>query len=606
VLPIRPDDVGVSWLPLYHDMGLIGAWLCALYFGIPITILSPLAFLARPARWLWALHAHRGTISPAPNFAFDLCVRRIADDEIQGLDLSAWRLALNGSEPVSMETIDRFTRRFEPYGFRPEAMRPTYGLAEASVGLTVSPGGRRPRAERGVVSCGTPLPDHRVRIVDDTGNPVGERVEGRIEFRGPSVTSGYFRNATATRAAFRDGWCDSGDLGFQADGELFVTGRRKDIVIKAGRNLHPHQVEELVAEAPGIRKGCVAAFGIPDPAIGTERLVVVAETRQTGAEPRERLRADIVQRVIAGLGIPPDVVAIYGPGTVLKTPSGKIRRGATRDAYRAGRLGARSSARRQWARLLLLDFAARLRRAPQATSALAYAGWTAFVVALSFPLLWALVLVLPRGRAVDRATRIWSRLVLGLAGWALQVEGLPALPARGAALFVCNHSSYLDVVALLAAIPAEFRFVAKRELSRVPLIGAVIRKAGHLTVDRVDLSRGVADAEQVTRVLRRGTSVLFFPEGTFVRAAGILPFRLGAFKAAVEAQCPVIPVGLHGTRDILPAYCWLPRRGRITVTIGSPITPEKGDWREIVRIRDLARAEVARTAGERRVEDHGA
>jgi 1-acyl-sn-glycerol-3-phosphate acyltransferase len=225
------------------------------------------------------------------------------------------------------------------------------------------------------------------------------------------------------------------------------------------------------------------------------------------------------------------------------------------------------------------------------------------VLAIGVPLLWALVLLLPRGRAVDRATRLWSRIVLALAGCPLRVEGLARLPAHGSVLFVCNHSSYLDVPALLAAIPAEFRFVAKRELARAPLIGAVIRNARHLTVDRVDLSRGVADAEKITGVLRRGTSVLFFPEGTFVRASGILPFRLGAFKAAVDAQCPVVPVGLHGTRDILPAYRWLPRRAPITVTIGSPITPEKSDWREMVRIRDHARAEVARAAGERRVEE---
>ena len=605
-LTIRPDDVGVSWLPLYHDMGLIGAWLGALYFGIPITIMSPLSFLARPARWLWALHAHRGTISPAPNFAFDLCVKRIADDEIRGLDLSAWRLALNGSEPVSVETIDRFTRRFAPYGFRPEAMCPTYGLAEASVGLTVGPVGRRPRVERGVVSCGVALPGHEIRIVDAAGNPVDDGIEARIEFRGPSVTSGYFRNPTATHAVFRDGWCDSGDLGFRTDGELFVTGRSKDLVIKAGRNLHPHHVEELVGEVPGIRKGCVAVFGVPDPNLATERLVVVAESRQTEAAARERLRAAVVERVIAGIGIPPDVVAIYGPGTVLKTPSGKIRRGATRDAYRAGQLGAHPSARRQWARLLALDLVARLRRVPDTACALAYAGWTGVLLAIGFPLLWAVALLLPRGRAVDRATRIWSRSVLALAGCRLRVEGLARLPARGAALLVCNHSSYLDVPALLAAIPTEFRFVAKRELGRAPVIGAVIRKARHLTVDRVDLSRGVADAEYITRVLRQGTPILFFPEGTFVRASGILPFRLGAFKAAVEARCPIVPIGVRGTREILPAYRWLPRRGPITVTIGSPITPEKDDWREMVRIRDRARAEVARAAGEQLVEERGA
>jgi acyl-CoA synthetase (AMP-forming)/AMP-acid ligase II len=287
-LAIGPDDVAVSWLPLYHDMGLIGAWLGSLYHGIPVVILSPLAFLARPARWLWALHRHRGTLSPAPNFAFDLCVTRIRDADLDGLDLSSWRLALNGSEAVSADTIERFTRRFAPYGFRPEAMCPVYGLAEASVGLTMSPPGQPPRVDRvsrdvftetrtaatasgeetaplRFASCGRPLPGHAVRIVGPDGRPLGERTEGGLEFRGPSVTAGYFRNPQVTAAVLHDGWMDSGDLGYWAEGELFITGRRKDMIKKAGRNLYPQEIEEMVGDLPGIRKGCVAAFGLADP-----------------------------------------------------------------------------------------------------------------------------------------------------------------------------------------------------------------------------------------------------------------------------------------------------------------------------------------------------
>ncbi len=601
-IEIRPDDVAVSWLPLYHDMGLIGAWLGALYFGIPIAILSPLAFLARPARWLWALHAHRGTVSPAPNFAFDLCVRKVAEDEIRGLDLSTWRLALNGSESVSAETIARFARRFAPYGFRPEAMCPTYGLAEASVGLTVCPPGRRPRVKGRVVSCGRALPGHEIRVVDAAGRAMAERAEGRIEFRGPSVTRGYFRNAEATRAAFREGWCDSGDLGYVAEGELFVTGRRKDLIIKAGRNLHPQEIEDLAGDVPGIRKGCVAAFGVADPAIGTERLVVVAETRETAPDARERLRASVVARVVAAVGVPPDTVVIAAPGTVLKTPSGKVRRSATRELYLAGRLEVRRSARGQWARLILRDWAARLRRAPALAAGLAYGVRVGTVLAVAFPVLWLLVLVL-RGRVVDRVVRGWCRAVLRLAGCELRVEGLEHLPRAGTVLFASNHASYVDAVALVAAIPAEFRFVAKRELAEAPLIGAVIRKVGHLTVERVDLSRSVADADRVARALREGVSLLFFPEGTFVSAPGVRQFRLGAFKAAVEAKCPVVPVALRGTRDVLPAYAWVPRRGAITVTIGAPVLPETTEWREMVRLRDLVRAEIVRGSGEPRVEE---
>ncbi len=621
-IQIRPDDVGVSWLPLYHDMGLIGSWLATLYFGIPIAILSPLAFLSRPARWLWALHAHRATVSPAPNFAFDLCVRKVGDHEIQGLDLSSWRLAFNGSEPVSPETIERFTRRFAPYGFRPEAMCPVYGLAESAVALTVPPLGRPPRVDAVArepfqrsgearpappdeptrlrfVSCGRPLPEHQVRIVD-AGRPVGERVEGRIEFRGPSVTAGYFRNPAATRAALRDGWMDSGDLGYRADGELFITGRQKDVIIKAGRNLYPQEVEEVAGEVAGIRKGCVAAFGVADPEIGTERLVVVAESRETDPEPRERLRTAIVDRVVGALGIPPDAVIISAPGTVLKTSSGKVRRGATRQAYLSGALArGRRSALRQWARLHVEDWGARAERLGGRVGALFYASYVAALLLLALPALWGLLLFAPQGRRADRLVRLWCRGLLALSGYPLRVEGAENLLGTGPAVLAANHASYLDSVVLLAALPEEIAFVAKRELTSWPLVGTVIRKVGHLPVERADLARSVADAERATALLRAGTSLLFFPEGTFVRQPGILPFRLGCFKAAVETGRPLIPVTIRGTREILPDGTWLPRRGAITVAIGAPIKPEGAGWQEMVRLRDQVRAEICRRSGER-------
>ncbi len=621
-LAIRPDDVAVSWLPLYHDMGLIGSWLGALYFGIPIVILSPLGFLSRPARWLWALHAHRGTVSAAPNFAFDLCVRKIADAEIQGLDLSAWRLALNGSEPVSAETIERFTRRFRPLGFRAESMCPVYGLAEAAVALTIpSPGegpridhvAREPFERRGearpapaaggpflrIVGCGRPLPGHEVRIVDKVGRPVGERVEGRIEFRGPSVTSGYFRNPEITRAALHEGWMDSGDLGYWADGELFVTGRQKDLIIKAGRNLYPQEVEEIVGAIPGIRKGCVAAFGVHDAAIGTERLVVIAETREPELSRRAHLEAEVMDRTVAALGLPPDTIVIAEPGAVLKTSSGKIRRSATKDAYRDGALGRRRpSARVQWMHLHANDVCARLAGAARRGKDLALGFYLGCLLLFTTPLLWALVVLTPAAAAA-RLVRLWCRTVLALSGCDVRTEGREHLIGSGPAVLVANHSSYVDVVALLAALPADFRFVAKRELLHTPLVGSVIRKTGHLTVERAAGSQSVADAKRVTAALRSGASVLVFPEGTFVRTPGLLPFRLGAFKSAVETGCPVIPITIRGTRDILPAEQWLPKPGPVTVAVGLPLKPEGSGWPEMVRLRDRARVEIARRSGER-------
>ncbi len=620
-LGVRPDDVCVSWLPLYHDMGLIGMWLGSLYHGVPVVILPPLAFLARPARWLRAISAHRATISAAPNFAFDLCVKRLADADLEGLDLGSWRLALNGSEAVSPETIERFVGRFATRGFRAEAMCPVYGLAESSVGLTMSPPGRGPlvdRVRRGTfersrraepagpgepsplsfVSCGAPLPGHDLRVVDAAGVSLPERVEGRVEFRGPSVTSGYFRNPEATAAVMHEGWMDSGDLGYRAGGELYVTGRRKDIIIKAGRNLYPQEVEELVGDVPGVRKGCVAAFGVGDPAIGTERLIVVAETRAGTPQARARLQAAVRERVVEALGLPPDAVLMAAPGSVLKTSSGKIRRSATRDAWVRGDLARRPSARLQSFRLAAGVLRAYGARGLQWAARLGFGARIGLVLLATVPLLWILVVWLPR-RAVDRVVRRWCGAVLRLTGCRLHVDGLDQLPVAGAVVFAANHSSYLDAVALLAALPRDFRFVGKRELGAWPLVGAVIRRVGHLTVERADPSRSVQDAERVSAALRGGTSLVFFPEGTFLEGPRLLPFRLGAFKAAVEAGCPVVPVAIRGTRAILPSGAWLPSRGPITVTIGAPLAPRRSGWREIVRLRDAVRAEIGRAADAR-------
>ncbi|MGH9817766.1 MAG: fatty acyl-AMP ligase, partial [Candidatus Acidiferrales bacterium] len=293
---VRADDVAISWLPLYHDMGLIGAWLWPLYNGIPVAIMSPLSFLTRPERWLWAFHHHRGTITAAPNFAFELCVRKIADKDIEGLDLSSARAMLNGAEPVTPETMQRFAERFARYGFRREALLPVYGLAEASLAVTVPPLERGVKTDRihrelfqsegraeavseaeaesagalAFVSAGRAIPGHAVRVVDADGADVPERVEGHLWFRGPSATQGYYRNADATKEILRgEGWVDSGDRAYIAEGEVYITGRVKDIIIKGGRNLYPHEVEEVASSVAGVRKGCVVAFGARDERNGT-------------------------------------------------------------------------------------------------------------------------------------------------------------------------------------------------------------------------------------------------------------------------------------------------------------------------------------------------
>ena len=619
-LAIRPDDAAVSWLPLYHDMGLIGAWLGCLYTGIPVAIMSPLAFLSRPARWLWAIHEHRATLSVAPNFAFDLCAAKVTDEETAGLDLASLRILLNGSEAILPRTLTRFAERFAPAGLRPDALRPVYGLAECSVGLAVTPRRHPPLVDRiepafratgraapgagadalEFVSCGAALPRHELRIVDEAGATLGERLEGRVQFRGPSMMAGYYRNPAATRAVTTgDGWLDSGDVGYLAGGELFLTGRRKDIVIKAGRNIYPHEAEAVVDGVDGVRKGCVAVFGVPDAALGTERLVVVAETRATEPARRERMRGEILERVTDALGVPPDTLVLARPGSVLKTSSGKVRRGGTRDAYRAGTLerGAGSLAR-QWAAMAWEAARGRCARIADLLLRSAYTLYMVGLLVVLVPPLWVLVRTSRRAGPARRWLRRFARLLAAASLSRVTASGLEHLRGLGPAVFVANHASFADVVVVLATLPAGVRFAAKGRLATYPILKTIIRRGGYLRIEKDAQSQRMEGADDVSATLGAGESMFVFPEGRFVRAPGLLPFRLGAFRAAAGAGCPVVPVALAGTRRMFPAGTLLLRPGRIQVVVGPPLQPRSADWSEVVRLRDEARRAIGKETGE--------
>ena len=625
-LAVRADstDVFVSWLPLYHDMGLIGAWMGSLYFAFKLVAMSPLTFLARPERWLWAIHKYRGTLSASPNFGYELCLRKIPDAALAGLDLSSWRMAFNGAEPVSPDTIANFAQRFGRYGLRPQAMSPVYGLAECSVGLAFPPPGRGPLVDRidrerfmrtgraepagdeqdalRVVACGRPIAGHEIRIVDTAGRELGDRMEGHLQFRGPSATGGYFRNPEQTRSLFRGDWLDSGDYAYLAEGELYPTGRAKDIIIRAGRNIYPYELEDAVGDIPGIRKGCVAVFGSPDPATGTERLVVMAETRETEPVRLEALRGRIRELTLDVLGMPADDIVLAPIHTVLKTSSGKIRRAACREQFERGAQPARAV----WLQLVRLAWAGmlpQLRRGLRSAADVAYAAWAWGLFWLLAPLVWLAAALLPRPAWGWAASRIGARLYARLTGTRLVVRGLENLPQEPCVLVV-NHASYLDGISLVAALPGElaraghFSFVAKRELLDGFVSRIYLKRIGSDFVERFESQRGVEDVKQVAQSLRAGRSPVFFPEGTFSRIPGLTPFRMGAFVVAAEAGATVVPVGLRGTRSILRDGSRFPHRGTITVTIGEPIAPEGKGWDAAIRLRNRARAEILRLCGE--------
>ena len=623
-------DVFVSWLPLYHDMGLIGAWLGSLYYGARFVVMSPLAFISRPQRWLWALHRHGGTLSAGPNFGYELCLRRIDESELEGLDLSRWRAAFNGAEAVSPETIERFCTRFARYGFRRQAMMPVYGLAESTVGLAFPPLGRGPLVDRiqrqpfmrggravpaeeddatalRFVACGRPLPGHEIRIVDEFDQELPERQEGRLQFRGPSATSGYYRNPEATRRLFRDGWLDSGDLAYMAAGEVYLTGRVKDIIIRAGRNLYPHELEEQVGQIEGVRSGRVAAFGSRDPVTGTERLVLVAETREQDGARLEALRRRINEMVTERAGAPPDEVLLVPPDSILKTSSGKIRRDACRQLYEQGKLGRRRPpVWRQVLRLSLSALQPQLRRLRRLGGALVFGLYARAVFWAITPWTWLLVVTLPRRSWRWKVMRASGRMLARFTATPLAVEGLEHLPPPDRpCIYVANHASYLDGPVLIALLPRDFTFVAKAELSREFLAGLFLRRIGTTFVERFDVQRSVEDARTLRQAVQAGHSLMFFPEGTFTRQPGLLPFRMGAFLAAAEADVPVVPVTIRGTRSILRADTWLPARGRIRVVVGEPVerralglAADAPAWRVALALRDAARARILAACGE--------
>ena len=619
---VRQDDVFVSWLPLYHDMGLICAWLSSLVYAMPFVVMSPLSFLARPVRWLQAIQTYRGTLSGAPNFAYELCLKRIDDAELVGLDLSSWRLAFSGAEPVSPATVTRFAERFAACGLRRAAIAPVYGLAECAVGLTLTidrgalidrirrapfvaggqaiPAGAEDEDAMRFVACGRPLPGYEVRIADAVGAELPERHEGRVQFRGPSATAGYYRNPQATALLIRDGWHDTGDHGYLAGGELYLTGRAKDIIIKAGRNIYPQEVEEAVGNLPGIRKGCVAVFGSPDPVTGTERLVVAAETRETEPAARERMRQDVYATVVELLGVPADDVVLSTSRIVLKTSSGKVRRAASRELYESGGIGY-AAPRAVWlqvARLLISGMLPQIRRGARAAAGWLHGLWAASLFCVIAVPVWVAVTVAPTPTIAWGVCRVAARLWLRVAGIGLTVSGIENLDASSPHVVVINHASYIDGIALIAALPYRgWRFVAKRELLDGFVSRLFLRRFGCEFVERFDFEQGVADASRLAADVASG-SLAFFPEGTFTRVPGLRPFRMGAFFVAAQTGTPVLPVAIAGARDVLRDGNWLPRRGTITVTLSPAILPQGIDWAAAIALRDAARAEILGSCGE--------
>ena len=352
---VESGDRTCSWLPFHHDMGLIGFMLAPIVSATPIDFIPTLLFLKQPVEWLRLITHQKGTISFGPNSAYALCVKRIKAEDMEGLDLSSWRLAGCGAEPIHLSTLTEFTNKFASVGVRKESFTPTYGLAEATLAVTFSPLDRPPEGEsivvddlavKGlakpavggekhhvtVVNCGKAFDQHELRIVDKDGHSCPDRKIGEIVTRGPSIAAGYFNDLPATSETFKDGWLYTGDLGYLVNRDLYVCGRIKDLIFVMGKNYYPSDLEFVASSVEGIRKGCVAAFSASSPKKEIERVIICAETRLP-LKHFEELKNKIQKRILNEIGLKIDKSVILPARTLPKTSSGKIQRRICKERY---------------------------------------------------------------------------------------------------------------------------------------------------------------------------------------------------------------------------------------------------------------------------------
>jgi acyl-CoA synthetase (AMP-forming)/AMP-acid ligase II len=353
-LGLNEQDVIVSWLPLYHDMGLIAGFLLPILAGIPLVLMSPFDWVRAPYKLMVSVSQYRATLTWLPNFAYNFCAQKIRDRHLEGVDLSSWRAIINCSEPVRAESHESFDERFKPYGLRENVLQASYAMAENVFAVTQSGPASRPRVEvidreafmsdrivkdagtgpsLRMMSSGSPLANVEIRVADEKGNQLPERVVGEIMLRSDCMLSGYYNRPDATEKAFLDGWYLTGDYGYLSAGELFVAGRKKDVIIVGGKNVYPQDLESLTNEVAGVHAGRSVAFGIFDEEQGTEEVVIIAEGDSEDEADQRKIADAIRAHVTKNSAIALRYVRVVGPKWIVKTSSGKTARLANKEKY---------------------------------------------------------------------------------------------------------------------------------------------------------------------------------------------------------------------------------------------------------------------------------
>jgi fatty-acyl-CoA synthase len=357
-IQLKNSDVIISWLPLYHDMGLIAGFLQPILSKIPLVLMSPFDWVRAPYKLFHAASKYKGTISWLPNFAFNFCAQKIRDRHLEGVDLSTWRAIINCSEPVRYESHQKFYDRFKNYGLRFDALCTSYAMAENVFGVTQSGIDRPVMVDKisrekfqfdriavpvevsqhndgilNMLSCGAPIQGTEILILDAEGNPVPERHVGEVAIRSNCMLTGYYNRPEETKKAMNHGWYMTGDYGYIANGELFVSGRKKDLIIVAGKNVYPQDLETLAMEVDGVHPGRVVAFGIYNEDAGTEDVVIVAEVDSADPLVKERISDEIRNQVTRGSAVALRYVYLVNGQWLIKTSSGKTARAANKEKY---------------------------------------------------------------------------------------------------------------------------------------------------------------------------------------------------------------------------------------------------------------------------------
>jgi acyl-CoA synthetase (AMP-forming)/AMP-acid ligase II len=354
-LALNASDVVVSWLPLYHDMGLIAGFLMPILSGVHLVLMSPFDWVRAPYKLMQSVSKYHGTLSWLPNFAYNFCAQKIRDRHIEGVDLSSWRAVINCSEPVRWESHRAFYEKFKAYGLKLESLQASYAMAENVFGVTQSRLGNAPvvveldreafMSERvaknpldghpvmKMMSSGRPLENVKVKVLDENGFEVAERVIGEVALQSDCMLTGYYHRDDLTQKVFRDGWYLTGDYGFVADGEVFVSGRKKDMIIVGGKNVYPQDLESLTYEVPGVHAGRSVAFGMFDEEQGTEDVVIIAEVDSDDPAEQQKVADAIRLHVTKNSAIALRYVKVVDPKWILKTSSGKTARSANKEKF---------------------------------------------------------------------------------------------------------------------------------------------------------------------------------------------------------------------------------------------------------------------------------